>query len=278
MNETIVKNVLICLPWGTAALTGALVLCLAAGRKDRLLLQASEEFAGLLRERGKRRKWYQRQERWLKRNGAEFHYGSLAAPIPFLAVKICLALAGFAAGLTFSVGYGCLGALVFYLVPGILLEYLNKRDNAKMLPEIKMVYHNLAMQIRAGIYITDALAECYSGLQERRLYQGFLDLAGEIAMKADIFQALELFQAKFDNRYIDSLCITILQALESGQAVELLNDIGGQIRDMEVGLLEKKKSSLDRSLTFYQLGILAAILGIALYACVTYLFGQALQF
>ena len=74
---------------------------------------------------------------------------------------------------------------------------------------------------------------------------------------------------------MDSLCITILQALESGQAVELLGDIGEQIKDMEETVLARKKAALERSITFYQLGILIAVLGIALYACVTYMFGAA---
>ena len=95
----------------------------------------------------------------------------------------------------------------------------------------------------------------------------------EIVIKADIYEALDRFQGKFDNRYIDSLCITMLQALESGQALELLADIGEQIKDMEETVLERKKGRLERSITFYQLGILVVVLGIALYACVTYMFG-----
>lgn len=74
---------------------------------------------------------------------------------------------------------------------------------------------------------------------------------------------------------MDSLCIILLQALESGQAVELLGDIGEQIKDMEETVLKRRKSALDRSITFYQLGILAVVLAIALYACVTYMFGAA---
>ena len=103
-------------------------------------------------------------------------------------------------------------------------------------------------------------------------------MAGAITMKADIYEALEQMQAKFDNQYIDALCITILQALESGQAVELLGDIAEQVKDMEVTLMAQKKSALDRSVTFYQLGILAAMLGVVLYACVTQMFAAALTF
>ena len=89
---------------------------------------------------------------------------------------------------------------------------------------------------------------------------------------------MEKFQGKFDNRYVDSLCITIFQALESGQAVELLRDIGEQIKDMEETVLERKKAALDRRITFCQLGVLTVVLGLALYACVSYMFGAVTLF
>ena len=48
-----------------------------------------------------------------------------------------------------------------------------------------------------------------------------------------ILNISELHFLNLCNRYIDALCITILQACESGQAVELLGDIGEQLKDME---------------------------------------------
>ena len=73
------------------------------------------------------------------------------------------------------------------------------------------------------------------------------------------------------------MCITILQACESGQAVELLGDIGEQLKDMEAAVMNSKKSSLDRSITFYQLGILVAVMIVIVYACVSYLFSAAVK-
>ncbi|MBO4980982.1 MAG: type II secretion system F family protein [Lachnospiraceae bacterium] len=266
------------MPWCAAVLTVILTATLASGGADRLVLRTCDEFAGLLREKGRQSTWYRRQEQWLKRKGASFHFGGWVNPAGFLALRGLAGLLGFAVGSCVSAGYGILGGVLLYMLPTVLVEYLDKKDNERMLSEIKLVYHTLAMQIRAGIHVTDALAECYAGVREPRLYQAFLDLAGAIAMKGDVFRALEELQSGMDNRYIDSLCITVLQALESGQAVELLNDIGEQIRDMEGTMLERRKNRLDRSLTFYQLGILAAVLCVALYACVTYLFGQAVTF
>lgn len=120
--------------------------------------------------------------------------------------------------------------------------------------------------------MTDALAECYGNVQEKRLRAALLELAGDIVMRADIYDAINNFQEKFDNRHIDSLCIIVLQALESGQAVELLGDMGEQIKDMEGQVLERKKGKLDRSITFYQLCVLTVVLTIALYACMISMF------
>lgn len=252
-------------------------LC-TAYHPEQLILKTYREISGLLGKKGKRSVWYKRTDQWLLKNGAPFHYGKTIDPAHFLAARIILALAGLLtlSGLNLWLGMG--GLVVFFFLPVVLLDYLNRRDNERMLPELKLVYHALEIQIQAGVYVTDALSECYGSVQEQRLRQALLDLAGDIVMKADIYEALERFQSRFDNRYIDSLCITILQALESGQALSLLGDIGEQLKDMEETVLERKKGALDRSITFYQLGVLTVILGMALYACVTYLFGAAANF
>jgi len=265
------------------AVSGLLTLWLfgslgASGRSKGMALKAYRELSGLLRGKEKEHGWYQRTERQLMKNGAVFHYGKWVNPIRFLTVRLLLALSGLAALGGMGIGCGLAAFVALFFVPTFLLEYMNRRDNEKLLPELKLVYHALELQIRAGVYVTDALAECYGSVQNRRLRKALLDLAGDIVMKSDIYQALERFQGSFDNRYIDSLCITILQALESGQALELLGDIGEQIKDMEQTVLERKKGALDRSITFYQLGVLSVVMGIALYACVTYMFGAAAGF
>jgi Flp pilus assembly protein TadB len=221
---------------------------------------------------------YGRLERYLQVNGASYHYGNWINPVNYLALcgscgMVILAIGsmwGFLPGLF-------LGFLGLWL-PGMLLEHMNKRDNEKMMAELDMIYSALSIQIRAGVYITDALAECYGSVSQERLRDALQNLSGDIVMKADLDGALERFQGRFNNRYIDSLCITVLQAMESGQAVELLGDIAEQIKDMELILQHKKKEKLNRSVTFYQLGIFALILVLVLYACVVHLFSADLFF
>lgn len=222
--------------------------------------------------------WYKKTEKIIKANGGIYHFGKWINPFSYLTMQIVISCVCFFVvgniNLVAAVILGYLG----YKLPYILLIYMNANDNKKLLPDIKLIYNSLEIQIKAGVYITDALAECYSSVHERRLKQALLDLAGCVVVKGDIFRALGEFQDKFNNSYIDSLCITLLQALESGQAVELLSDISDQIKDMEKMVLEKRKNSLDRSITFYQLGMLIALMILVLYACITRMYSAAINF
>ncbi len=266
------------LPVTAALLMFMLVRRLGRPQNRQKILRACEEFRGYLAVKGQDSTWYQRTEEWLVKKGAAFHFGKWLQPGAWLTLNLTMCLIGFLVGRQLAPGTGILAAAVFYFIPRLLVQYLNYRDNERLLPELKLIYHGLEIQIRAGVYVTDALAECYAGVQDARLRQALLDLAGAVTMKADVYEALNHFQCCFDNRYIDALCITLLQAMESGQAVELLSDIAEQVKDMEVAIMGRRKGALDRSLTFYQLGILAAVLGMVLYACVTQMFTAALNF
>lgn len=151
-------------------------------------------------------------------------------------------------------GYAVLAATVLYFLPELLLIYMNERDNHNMLTEIKLIYQALEVQIRAGIYVADALTECCQSVKGRRLQQALIELAGDLVMQSDLMTALSAFQGKFDNRQIDALCITLIQAGESGQAVELLGDMGEQLKDMEITVLNHQKMHWTAALHFTSWG------------------------
>jgi Flp pilus assembly protein TadB len=261
-----------------AGVFGLIISIVMAYQPQKLILRAYEEFNQQIRSRKGLLLDYRKMELFLQKNGAAYHYGTWMKPVGYLALRLVMGCVGLMMGIYFGTVYGILLAILLFISPRILLVYLNGRDNERLLPELKLLYNALEMQIRAGVYVTDALTECYGSVQEERLRVALLELSGDIVMKSDLDDALERFQGKFDNRYVDTLCITLLQALESGQAIDLLSDIAEQIKDMEVAVMSRKKSALDRSVTFYQLGILTVILGIVLYACVTHMFLSATIF
>ncbi len=240
------------------------------------VLDAYDNICMLLRSRSGPVWSYTRWEDFLRRNGAAFHLGKWINPLSFFLLSGVLGLCGCLLGSYLDVAFVVTFGIAGVFIPGLYIEYANKKDNREMIPELDLIYCALGIQIRAGVYVTDALAECYGRVSQPRLRQGLEMLSGDIVMKADLDDALERFQSYFNNRYIDTLCITILQAMESGQAVELLGDISEQIKEMELLLQSRRKEQLDRSVTFYQLGIFALVLVLTLYACVTHLFSASL--
>lgn len=261
-----------------AVFGGVFVFRLGRSKTPEILLHTMEEFTGMIRESKGYTGWAEKTERKLIRNGAKYHFGKTITPMKYLTGRIVLAFLGAISLLKIGCGYAVLAATVLYFLPELLLIYMNERDNRNMLTEIKLIYQALEVQIRAGIYVADALTECCQSVKGRRLQQALIELAGDLVMQSDLMTALSAFQGKFDNRQIDALCITLIQTGESGQAVELLGDMGEQLKDMEITVLNHQKNALDRSITFYQLGMLGATLGVILYACVGYMFRAAVKF
>ena len=261
-----------------AVLGGIFVFRLGMGTMPKTVLHACEEVTGMLRENRRYENWVTGTEKKLRKNGAKFHYGKKITPVKYLLMRLFLSLGAVLALGTIGWGYALLAAMGLYYVPELLLLYLNRQDNRKMMPDLQLIYQALEVQTCAGVYVTDALTECCQSVRTQRLQQALMELSGDLVIQSDLVTALSDFQQKFDNRQIDALCITLIQAGESGQAVDLLKDMGEQLKDMELTVLQQQKSALDRSITFYQLGMLGAVLGIILYACVGYMFRAVVQF
>ena len=215
---------------------------------------------------------------FLQKNGALYHYGKWINPGIFIIITFLITLSCFMVGSYYGMFVGIIAACIGSGVSALLLDYLTQQDNLYLLEDLNLIYGALSLQIKAGVFITDALTECFSSVKNRRLQDGLRDLASEIVMNNDIEEGLIKLQSKFNNYYIDSLCITILQALDSGQAIELLKDIAEQIKDLEMINQSMKKEKLNRNITFYQLGIFAIVLIIVLYACFTKIFTTQILF
>lgn len=242
------------------------------------IAKAGVEFAGMIKDRQKRSAAYARLGAWLKKNGASYHIGKKTDPGRFVAICALLSVAGFLAGLSLGIVFSVLLALVMGMILPLYVPAMNRSDNREMLSDIKLIYHCLEVQISSGVYVTDALSECVMSVRHRRLVDALNTFSADMIMKSDVYASLEKFRSSFDDRYIDSLCITVVQALESGQAVELLADIAEQVSDMEEDVLQSGKASLDRVLTLCQLLVLAAVMGTALYTCVIYMMNKAVSF
>lgn len=219
---------------------------------------------GLLHEK-KRYFDYQETSLFLQEHGASEHFGRWIDPVKYLAIRLCLAAVGFILGIGYHPFLAFAGMVIGYQLPVIALLYLNNKDNDRMTLQIQTLYSLLQVQIHAGVPMADALAESYQSFPAGRLKNALQDFSGTLYM-GSFERALEDFNHKFDNGFIDSMCVILLQARESGQAMDLLRDISKQITDMQAALQLKKKEKLNQLTTFCLLGIMAAMIGLALYA------------
>lgn len=221
-----------------AVLGGIFVFRLGMGTMPKTVLHACEEFTGMLRESRRYENWVTGTEKKLRKNGAKFHYGKKITPVKYLLMRLFLSLGAVLTLESIGWGYALLAAMGLYYVPELLLLYLNRQDNRKMMPDLQLIYQALEVQTCAGVYVTDALTECCQSVRTQRLQQALMELSGDLVIQSDLVTALSDFQQKFDNRQIDALCITLIQAGESGQAVDLLKDMGEQLKDMELTVLQ----------------------------------------
>lgn len=215
---------------------------------------------------------YEKTTKFLEANGASFHYGEWINPIKYLFLRMVLGMMCFAGGMCIHPGVALVIMIFGFYGPTLYLVRANQRDNLKMMPQLQSLYNALQEQIKAGVYITDALSECYRGIKKGRLRRALEDLSGEILLKKSFSEAMEHFSAKFNNSTIEALCVILVQAQESGQSVELLSDMAEQLKDMQAAMLIKKKEKLNRVETSCILGILTVIIGIILYACAMTMF------
>lgn len=158
-----------------AVFGGVFVFRLGRSKTPEILLHTMEEFTGMIRESKGYTGWAEKTERKLIRNGAKYHFGKTITPMKYLTGRIVLAFLGAISLLKIGCGYAVLAATVLYFLPELLLIYMNERDNRNMLTEIKLIYQALEVQIRAGIYVADALTECCQSVKGRRLQQALIE-------------------------------------------------------------------------------------------------------
>lgn len=217
---------------------------------------------------------HREREAWLRQMGVSFMLGhDMQANMFFwiqVAVGICfMCLSGFMVEISADIRTVVLLSCVFFIgfsIPIPIVKMSNKMDNDAMLYDIKNVYDTLKIQMKAGVYVSDVLAECYLIVKNRRFKNALRELANEIYTKHDLTEALEKFNGKFKNVYIDMLAMTLEQSLQSGQSVQMLGDISQQIQEVEHALFMKAKQKAGNQMLAFQLAVYFGILLIVIFA------------
>lgn len=204
---------------------------------------------------------YEQIQKKLISNGVAFRHPGLSDPLVYTGVKICLGVVIAIFATQFHPIIAALAFILGYFALDFISDIENKRDNNKITADLQTIYDALSVQIKGGVYIIDALCEDYALVNKNpRLKVALMEMSGEMMMTSDAKKVINNFQSKFSNCYIDSLCVAIIQALDSGEAVELLGDISDQLKSFQNAALMRKKQELDRALTFSSIAEFGAIM------------------
>lgn len=140
-----------------------------------------------------------------------------------------------------------------------LVRMSNENDNSDMLSDIKIMFDCLRIQVKAGVYVTDALNETMLLMKNKRLRDALKNLTDSIVLTGNLDDSLKEFNQKFCNRHIDTMVIILRQALVSGQSSESLDNAFEQMTDIEQALNIKLENALERKVMIIQVMVLLGI-------------------
>lgn len=158
--------------------------------------------------------------------------------------------------------------LVSYFGIDHMVKLSNANDNEDMLSDIKLVFDCLRIQVKAGVYITDAINEIIHVINNKRLKRGIKQLSESIMLTNDIDGSLLYFSSLFNSKHIDTLVIILRQALVSGQSAESLDNAFSQMTDIEQAINIKIENALERKIMVLQVMELFGIILLAGFCCI----------
>lgn len=261
---------------GLSAVASLLVLLYLIVYRDDDMERIREKQRRLLREKDIKRRaaaktnrqiaTYEKNEKFIKSSGLYYMTKGKVNYKQYQMICAVITTLFMLAGYSFAGLLGMIiGAVIGIFAPRLILKANNDQDNSKMLDSIKQVYDTLRIQVSNDIYITDVLRECYITTQHPRLKTAFYELVSEINAKSNINEAVDNFNDKFNNPFIDALSLSIRQSLLTGNASQIFNDISKQVDAIDQAILLREEDRAKRLNTIVQALVYFGILAIVIY-------------
>ncbi len=206
---------------------------------------------------------YEESYMFLLSQGFIYQTGGHVMPFEYWGIRITCMVIGVLLGILIEkvIFIPILAIMGFFILPLYIREQ-NKNSNERILRDLGDVYTTLSMHANSGVHLSKALYECYLSVPDsnRRLKTALYELTTQISTTQNMEQAIEEFNLKFSNQYIDSLCECMMQSLVTGKAAQMFEDIAKQmsIIDEAVNMAEERR--MDNIIS--GIGTLAFVLGV----------------
>lgn len=196
-----------------------------SGYKD-----AKSNVAEMIKQDSERRGTYEAINDYLTVNGIKYRLGDSFTPFEYIVLRVLSVVIGFLVGLILYSLIGALvGAVACFFLPKIIINEIGDNDNDEMLDDIQQMYGIIAIQLKNKVFFSKSLYDCYLSTKNPRLKKALRELSLDIEGFSSIEDSTEKFRRKFKNEYIDNFCRVIEQSQDTGQSVEMLNNVESQI-------------------------------------------------
>lgn len=185
-----------------------------------------------------------------------------------LFVGLLLAFALFSSGVPFPLPF--LGIPLGYFLVDFAFQKINERDNKEFLIDIFNTYANLNIQLKSGLFITDALEYSYKNAKNERFKQALGEMILNFSDKTvSMHEAIEIFHSRFYSPEIDNLCAMLQNLLQYGISDSYANDLINEIKTIISASSAKAEHDIESKAGMIILAFFAVIIFIVVIASVS---------
>lgn len=229
--------------------------------------QSIDSISDSMKTQKRKRLNYNYIEKSLLKNGIKYKFKEIN-PLRYILINVGISLfVGWFLSFI-NVWAALIGMIAGFYLFDLYIWYSNSSDNKEMMSDIKVVFTTLKLQTKAGLFITTALTEAFTIVKNPRLKQAILELNGDIVNDKSLSLALDKFNSKFNNSYIDSLVVVIKQSSESGKAADSFKDIEMQLEDIQSSINLEEKKKMENQVLVVNMLIYGAIIATILYGTI----------
>lgn len=245
--------------------------------KQKLLGQyrmKKEESYRRIRKNVKKRMEYDAIVKELYALGVKYYLGDGFSPFDYNVVRMAMAVGGGTIALLLHpllIPFLTVGG---YLFLPAFYRARNKSDNSHMMEDMRNIYGIVTLQIGNGVYISKVIYECASFTKNKRLSKALLEFSIDIENFSSVEDACDRFRMKFDCNYIEIFAKSIAQAQNTGNLIQLFEDMQRKIAGINEAIFIRKEDAV-KNISFLFITLIFLAGGLMLvYIIVTQYFSK----
>lgn len=173
-------------------------------------------------------------------------------------------------GFIFTLLFIVVGTIIGFFFPDINTKLENSEDDAKILKDIQNIFGYMQIYAKSNVYLTEMISNCYENTKNPRLKAALKELLNNLMSNTMTPQeAIDVFDSRFANKYIDNLCLILKQSLETSRSANMLENVSEYINSIQKAIDIKKKNRVDTVLALCTVALFAIIISISVYAPMT---------